>query len=93
MSQEKLDARIDDLYREKLNRLPNGINDGSELQNINGYYTWNALDSIRSYYWVAIGRAIRDNNAEEAGRLVITAVCEVLRDEACMEAEEEIDNG
>lgn len=85
---ELIDQRANDLYRAKLQALPNGLPGKPGYQGRDGYLCWDALDNIDSKHWAAIGRAIRDNNVEEVGALVIKGVTEQLRKEANDEAEE-----
>jgi len=84
----RIDNMADDLYKAKLQDLPNGRAGGSEFQRGAGYNTRDVLDNLAQSDLVAVGRAIRDNDATEVGTLIIKLVTASLRKQAQDEAEE-----
>lgn len=83
-----IDEMADDLYRAKLQDLPNGRKDGTAYQSDLGYNTWTVLDDLKQPDLVEVGRAIRDNDPALVGMLIIKLVTAQLRKEAQDEADE-----
>ena len=87
---EKIDKRADDIYRAKLESLPIVYRTtcfGNRIIYLN--------DVIESIYYgssddgIALACAVRDNNPEEAGRLLIKLLTNKMREDARDEAENE----
>lgn len=70
--------RADDIYQEKLNSM------SSE----GGFYCWQQLNEIGMQALKEIGRAIRDGDEPEIGRLIVREVTAILRSEAEHQARE-----
>ena len=74
------DQRADDLCKSKLALL---TSDG-------GFYCWQQINEIDLIKLAAIGRAIRDGDELEVGRMIVKEVTAILRKEAEFEAQEDI---
>lgn len=64
--------RADDIYQHKLDSM---TGDG-------GFYCWQQLNEIGMDALAEIGRAIRDGDEPEVGRLIVREVTAILRNEA-----------
>lgn len=85
-----IDRRANDIYRAKLEALPVAYRTSTfgthilNLDDVIGDIFYGATDD-----GVALACAVRDNNAEEVGRLLIKLITSKLRDQARDEAEDE----